>query len=700
MAVSLPKLDYARFSKQGEVLLAVGVVTILFVMLVPLPTMILDIMLCLSISISLLVLMTTMFMTSPLEFSVFPSLLLVTTLLRLALNVASTRLILLNGDAGTGAAGEVIRSFGEFVVGGSYVVGAVIFLILFILNKTVITAGTTRIAEVAARFTLDAMPGKQMAIEADLNAGLIDEDEATAQRKALRREADFYGAMDGACKFVSGDVNAGMFITLVNIVGGIIIGVVQKDMEWSTALTTYSLLTIGDGLVSTIPSIVVSTGTGLLVSRAAAEAKMGEEFLAQLTFNKRALFIVGVVLTVFAVVPGLPTVPFLVLAGAMFFVGRNISPQDEDAAAGADGKKGREKGGKAGEAAETPEEVRALLPLDVLELEVGYGLIPLVDESRNGNLLSRIRSIRRQFALDMGVVIPSLHLRDNLQLKPGQYALLIRGNQVASAEILVDHFLAMDPGNVSKTVNGVETREPAFNLPALWIPEAQREEAMLAGYTVVDPATVIATHLTEVFRRHLGDFLDRQAVQGLLDTLAKNSPKAVEELTPGILGLGIIQKVLQNLVREQVSIRDMPTIVETLSDFGGPMKHPDTLTEYVRERLARSIVRPYTDNEGALPVITLDPNAEKTLQEGIRQTEGGAFLSLHPTTAQKLVHNIGKSVESAVATDGQPVVLVSPLIRPHLAQLVARFLPGVAVISQAEIPPDTRLQAVGATGID
>ena len=681
-------------------MLAAGVVTILFVMLVPLPTFLLDIMLCVSITSALLVLMTAMFMTSPLEFSIFPSLLLVTTLLRLALNVASTRLILLNGDAGTSAAGEVIRAFGEFVVGGSYVVGAVIFMILFILNKTVITAGTTRIAEVAARFTLDAMPGKQMAIEADLNSGLINEEEATAQRKALRKEADFYGAMDGACKFVSGDVNAGMLITLVNLIGGIIIGVVQKDMAWETALTTYSLLTIGDGLVATIPSIIVSTATGILVSRAASEAKMGEEFLAQLTYNKRALQVVSSVLIVFAMVPGLPTLPFLTLSVVTFLVARYVSPQDDMEEDGMAGKKGSKKSGRLNEPAETPEEVQELLPLDMLELEVGYGLIPLVDENQNGNLLSRIRSIRRQFALDMGVVIPSLHLRDNLQLKPGQYALLIKGNQVAAAEILVDHFLAMDPGNVNKPIAGVETREPAFNLPALWIPESQREEAMMSGYTVVDPATVIATHLTEVFRRHLGDFLDRQAVQGLLDTLAKNSPKVVEDLTPNTLGLGIIQKVLQNMVREQVSIRDMLTIVETLADFGGAVKHADILTEYVRERLARSIVRPYMDSEGALPVITLDPVAEKTLQEGIRQTDGGAFLSLHPATAQKLIQSISKTVEAAVVTDGQPVVLASPVVRPHLSQLVTRFLPNVAVISQAEIPPDTRLQAIGAAGID
>ncbi|HJA78518.1 flagellar biosynthesis protein FlhA [uncultured Desulfovibrio sp.] len=699
--VSLPKLDYTRFAKQGDVMLGVGVVVILFVMLVPLPTFFLDIMLCVSISISLLVLMTTMFMTSPLEFTIFPSLLLVTTLLRLALNVASTRLILLNGDMGADAAGEVIRSFGEFVVGGSYVVGAVIFMILFILNKTVITAGTTRIAEVAARFTLDAMPGKQMAIEADLNAGLIGEEEANERREALRKEADFYGAMDGACKFVSGDVNAGMMITMVNFIGGILIGVVQKEMDWNTALTTYSLLTIGDGLVSTIPSIIVSTGTGLLVSRAASEAKMGEEFLAQLTFNSRALKLVSCVLVVFALVPGLPTLPFLILAVLVYIAARVTAANEEESrdgeSAGA-GKGGKKRGSPT---ADTPEEVQALLPLDTLELEVGYGLIPLVDEEQSGNLLSRIRSIRRQFALDMGVVIPSLHLRDNLQLKPGQYALLIKGNQVATAEILVDHFLAMDPGNVNTQIRGIETREPAFNLPALWIPDNQREEAMMAGYTVVDPATVIATHLTEVFKRHLAEFLDRQAVQGLLDTVGKTAPKAVEDLVPGTLPLGVVQKVLQSLVRENVSIRDMLTIVETLGDYGGGVKNPDLLAEYVRERLSRSIVRPYLDSQGALPVLTLTGQAERTLQEAIRQADNGAtFLSLNPATAQRLIQHINTAVENAVNTDGQPVILTSPPVRPHLAQLVTRFLPAVPVISQAEIPPDIRLQSVGSVGVE
>ena len=502
---SAPKIDYQKFAKQGDILLASGVVTILFVMLIPLPTLFLDFMLTVSISLGLVILVTSMFMSSPLEFSIFPSLLLVTTLLRLSLNVATTRAILLHGDEGTDAAGSVIQSFGEFVVGGNYVVGIVIFMILYILNKNVIVSGTTRIAEVAARFTLDAMPGKQMAVEADLNAGLIDEEEATRRRDYMRREADFYGAMDGAGKFVSGDVKASLMITGINLVGGFMIGVIQKDMLWMDAAQTYTLLTIGDGLVSTIPSLIISTAAGIIVSRAAAEAKMGEEFIGQLSYHHRALKLVSVILLIFGIVPGMPTLPFITMAILVYTVGHFSSKQQEELMGEVE-----ETEAPNASTLDTPEEVQSLLPLDQLELEVGYGLIPLVDEEQSGNLLSRIRSIRRQFALDMGVVVPSLHLRDNLQLKPGEYRVVIKGNPVAQAELLIDHYLAMDPGDAKNTIKGVETVEPAFNLPAVWIPEAQKEEAMLAGYTVVDPSTVIATHLTEVFRRNLHEFLGRQ----------------------------------------------------------------------------------------------------------------------------------------------------------------------------------------------
>ncbi len=689
-------IDYSKFAKQGDVMLAAGVVVILFVMLVPMPTIILDVMLTFSIAMSLVVLVTTMFMSTPMEFSIFPSLLLVMTLLRLALNVASTRLILLHGDEGTSAAGHVIESFGQFVVGGSFAIGIVIYLILFSLNKIVIVSGTTRIAEVAARFTLDAMPGKQMAIEADLNAGLIDEDEARKRRDSIRKEADFYGAMDGAGKFVAGDVKAGALITFINIVGGFFIGVVQKDMNWLEAAKIYTLLTIGDGLVATIPSLIISTGAGIIVSRAAAEAKMGEEFLGQLTYHHRALRLVSGVLVVFALVPGMPTLPFLLLSGGMLAVASMSSKHFGSQEATTD--KGKKKS-KAG-SLDTPEEVQSLLPLDSLELEVGYGLIPLVDEEQSGNLLSRIRSIRRQFALDMGVIVPSMHLRDNLQLKPGQYTLLIKGNEVAGSEILIDHFLAMDPGDAKHRIQGVQTKEPAFNLPAVWISETQKEEAMLAGYTVVDPATVIATHLTEVFKRNLHEFLGRQEVQTLLDTVGKRAPKAIEELVPGILSLGQVQKVLQNLVREGVSIRDMLTIVEALSDYGRAAKDADQLTEYVRTRMSRTIVKPNLATDGSLPIVTLSPKVEKAFSDSIRQTEHGAYLAMEPGLAQKIITAVNSAADKAVATDGQPVLLSSPVARPHLAQLLARFIPNLPVISQAEIPADVKLTTLANVDVE
>jgi len=685
--------NYKRFTRQGDILLAGGVVMILFVMLVPLPTIVLDILLAFSISFSLVILITSMFMTSPLEFSIFPSVLLVTTLLRLALNVASTRLILLHGDTGTQAAGKVIEAFGQFVVGGNFVVGAVIFLILFILNKTVIVAGTTRIAEVAARFTLDAMPGKQMAIEADLNAGLIDEQQAIKQRENLRREADFYGAMDGAGKFVAGDVNAGIFITFINVIGGIFIGVLMMDMSWMEAAQTFSLLTIGDGLVATIPSLITSTSAGIIVSRAASEARMGEEFIAQLTNHPKALRLVSGVLLLFALVPGMPTVAFMTLSAVLFLVAMFSDRIKAETALPESAKK------KKGGAPDSPEEVQALLPLDIMELEVGYGLIPLVDEDQNGNLLARIRSIRRQFALDMGVIVPSLHLRDNLQLKPGEYVVQIKGNRVASAEIMIDHFLAMDPGDARHAIKGIETLEPAFNLPALWIPDAKKDEAVMAGYTVVDPSTVIATHLTEVFKQNLHEFLGRQEVQALMDNLSQRAPKVVEELVPGILSLGTVQKVLQNLVRENVSVRDLLSIVECLADFGHSVKDADQLTEFVRQRLARTIIKPYLGAGNLLPIISLAPAVENTFQESIKRTDNGSYLAMEPGLAHKIIQAISKAAEKGIVAEGQPVLLTSPVVRQHLSQLLARFLPTMPVISQAEIPADVRLESVAMVEI-
>ncbi|WP_028574806.1 flagellar biosynthesis protein FlhA [Desulfonatronovibrio hydrogenovorans] len=691
---SVANLDYSKFTRQGDILLASGVVIILFVMLVPLPTIILDIMLTFNLSFAFVILMTAMFIKTPLEFTIFPSLLLVTTLMRLAINVATTRLILLHGDTGTNAAGKVVESFGSFVVGGNYLIGIVIFLILFALNKMVIATGTTRIAEVAARFTLDSLPGKQMSIEADLNAGLIDENEAKRQREAIRKESDFYGAMDGAGKFVSGDVKAGMLITVINIVGGLLIGIFQQGMSWNEAAQTYTLLTIGDGLVATIPSIIISTSAGIIVSRAAAEAQMGEEFIAQLTNHPRALRLVAGVLFLFGMVPGMPTFVFLLLSGFLFtvsFLAQGQKDREEE-------KRGPKRQDKK-PSLETPEEVHALLPLDILELEVGYGLIPLVDEEQSGNLLARIRSIRRQFAVDMGVVIPSLHLRDNLQLKPGEYAVLIKGNQVARAEIMIDHFLAMDPGDAKHRIKGIETLEPAFNLPALWIPENKKEEAAMAGYTVVDPSTVIATHLTEIFKHNLHEFLGRQETQALLDNLGQRAPKAVEELVPGTLSLGVVQKVLQNLVKEKVSIRDLLTIIETLSDYGQQTKDPEQLTEFVRQKMGRTIVKPFLGEEGTLSVISMEDKIEAAFQDGLRQTDHGTYLAMEPKLAQKIIQAISRIMEKTVVSDGQPVLLTTPVIRPHLAQLLLRFVPNLPVISQTEIPSNIRLESANIVSL-
>ena len=692
----LQNLDLQRILRQGDILLAAGVVLILFVMLVPLPPLFLDLMLTLSISFSLVVLITTMFMESPLDFSVFPSVIMVATMLRLALNVATTRRILLFGDQGFDAAGQVIQAFGFYVVGGSYAIGVIVFLILFALNKMVIAKGMQRIGEVTARFTLDAMPGKQMAIDADMNAGLIDEHEAKRQRDNIRREADFYGAMDGAGKFVEGDVNAGILITALNIVGGFFIGIIQQGMSWSEAAKTYTILTIGDGLVAIIPSIVVSSAAGLIVTRAADKANLGEEFLGQLSHHPRGLRLVAGVLCLFALVPGMPTLAFLILAALLLGVSYLSSKLlAQESAAEEATKEAAEQS-----AVESPEEVRSLLPLDALALEVGYGLIPLVDEQQDGNLLARIRSIRRQLALDMGVVIPSMHVRDNLNLKPGQYTVLIKGNSVASAEIMTDHYLAMDPGGVKKKVKGIQTREPAFNLPAMWIPEAKKEEAMLAGYTVVDPATVIATHLTEIFKKHLHEFLGRQETQDLLDNLAKRAPKAVEELVPQILPLGSVQKVVQNLVKEGVSIRDLLSIVETLADYGQSIKDPDQLTEFVRQRLSRTIVKPYLDKKGSLPVLPLDSSIERTVQENLRHTEAGPYLALEPGQAQQVIQSINNTFEQVEVQDGQPVLLTSPQARPHLAQLVTRFIPMLPVISHAEIPPDIKLETTATVKLN
>ncbi len=683
---------------KSNILAAVGLVGILLLMILPLPAPALDLFLALNITISLLIFLMSIYILKPLDFPVFPSLLLITTLFRLSLNIASTRLILLHGHEGVDAAGKIIMGFGHFVVGGNFVVGAIVFFILVIINFVVITKGAGRIAEVAARFTLDAMPGKQMAIDADLNAGLIDEAEAKRRREEIAKESEFYGAMDGASKFVRGEAIAGLIIMAINVVGGFVIGVLQQGMEVSAAAQSYTLLTIGDGLVSQIPALIISTAAGVLVSRAASTASMGKEFLRQFSTHPQALAVTSVIVFLFSFIPGLPTVPFVILSSAIAFLAYTAFKEEKRVKEEIAGR-GTEEETRPEEEVSEPEEVERLLQLDILELEVGYGLIPLVDEEQGGDLLDRIKSIRRQFAQEMGIIVPPLHVRDNLQLQPGQYRFLIKGIDVAKGNLMIGHFLAMNPGDVRKEIEGIPTTEPAFGLPAIWITEEQKEEAQLAGYTVVDLSTVIATHLAEVIKKNAADLLGRQEVQRLLDALSKTSPKAVEEVT-NVLNLGIIQKVLQNLVREGISIRDLLTITEALADYGEMTKDPEILTEYVRQRLGRAIVKPFLDENDTLRVLTLDSQIEETLRNSLQQTEHGAYLTLDPASAQKIINAVKKALEEAEGMGLTPVILTNPTLRRHLRRLVERFIPDVNVISHSEIPGNIQLESVGVISLE
>jgi len=678
----------ANKSTISEMVTVVGVVLILLIMIIPLPAMILDFLLALNITLAVMILLIAMYTLKPLDFSIFPSLLLITTLFRLSLNVASTRLILLHGNEGSQAAGKVILSFGNFVVGGNYVVGMIIFIILVIVNFVVITKGATRIAEVAARFALDAMPGKQMSIDADLNAGLIDENEAKQRRQDVNREAEFHGSMDGAAKFVRGDAVAGIIITVINILGGFVIGVFQQKMSMVDAVQNYTLLTVGDGLVSQIPSLTIATAAGIIVSRGASVQTMGKDFGSQFFNYPKAIYLSAGAVFFFGLIPGLPHLPFIllstVIAGTVFLFKRKAE------APGAEDEEIQVEKIDAG-----PEPVEHLLLVDPLELEVGYGLISLVDQKQGGDFLEKVRSIRRQFAVDSGVVIPPIHIRDNLQLKASEYRILLKGVKIAESELMMNHYLAMDPGDATRDVEGIETQEPSFNLPAVWIPEAKREEVTLAGYTVVDNVTVMATHLTEVLKNHLSDLLGRQEVQNLLENLRKFYPKAVEELVPNILSLGTVQKVLQNLLQEQVAIKDMLTIVETLSDYGVVTKDPELLTEYVRHKLSRSIVNPYIGEDGILNLINLSQATEDLLMKNIKKTEHGSYLTVDPQIADPFIRSIQQEAEKAMAQNIQPVLLTSPTLRRHLRKMIEYFIPSMTVLSQSELLGDIRIKSIG-----
>jgi len=683
-------------SNTSDSVMVLGVIGILMVMVIPLPPYLLDLLLALNITFSIIVILMAMYTVKPLDFAIFPSLLLVGTLFRLSLNIASTRLILLHGNEGALAAGKVIKSFGSFVVGGNYVVGLVVFVILVIINFIVITKGSGRIAEVAARFTLDAMPGKQMSIDADLNAGLIDENEARSRRENIAREAELHGAMDGASKFVRGDAIAGIVITLINIIGGFIIGVLQKEMSVEVAAQNYTLLTVGDGLVTQIPALIISTSAGIVVTRAAAESSMGEDFGRQLMSNPRAVYLGAAIIFMFGIIPGLPHVPFMVLGGIVggstyLFQKKKREVMNAQAAKEAEASQ---------KAEETPESVEHLLLLDPMELEVGYGIIALVDREQNGELLDRIRSIRRQFAMEMGMVIPSIHIRDNLNIKASEYRILIKGVEAGRFELLSGHLLAMDPGDAVQKVDGIQTEEPAFGLKAVWIPEKQQDEAKFAGYTVVDNTAIVATHLSEIIRRHAHELLGRQEVQNLLDNLAKTHPKAVEELTPALLPLGIIQKVLQNLLREGVSIRDMLTIVEALADYAPLTKDPDLLTEYVRQKLARAIVNQHVPDDGVLSVLTLEQEVEDVLLGSVQHTEHGSYLSVDPKVASSIMNSVNKETERVMAKGVKPVILCSPQLRRHFRRMVERFAPSLMVLSHNELSDHVQFKSLGKVGLE
>lgn len=675
--------------KYSDVIIAVTLVMIVIMMIIPLPTVLLDFLICLNITIALIVIMSAIYNEEALDLSVFPSLLLVTTLFRLALNISSTRLILINGYAG-----EVITAFGNFVVGGNPVVGFIMFIILVIINFIVITKGSERVAEVSARFTLDAMPGKQMSIDADLNQGAITDEEAKERREKIQREADFFGAMDGATKFVKGDAIAAIIIMLINIGGGFVIGMVMRDLEAVESLQTYTLLTVGEGLVSQIPALLISTATGIIVTRAASEGNLGHDLVKQLFNNERIFFINCGVLAVLAIVPGLPGIPFFALACICGFIGYSLHRKT------AVSPEAREEEEEIKERAEAtrPENIVSLLQVDPMELEIGYSLIPLVDTGQGGDLLDRIVMIRRQCALELGLVVPTIRIRDNIQIKPNAYIVKLKGMEIARGELMLDHFLAMNSGTVFEEVPGIETIEPAFGLPALWIPESEREQAELNGYTVVDAVSVLATHLTEIIKQHASEILGRQETQNLIDNLAKTHQSLVNEVVPELMGIGEIQKVLANLLDERISIRDMATIMEVLADYSRATKDTEILTEYVRHAMARQITQQVVQGN-TLPCITLDPTLENRIAGGVQRTDHGSYVSLDPDSMRRMTSSLNNEIEKLSNMGYQPVVLTSPAVRLYFRKLVARSTPGLIVVSHAEINPSVEIQILGVVRI-
>lgn len=672
-----------KFSDMTVGLLIIGVI---LMFIIPIPSVLLDILLALNISVSLVILLNTIYAKEPLEMSIFPSLLLITTMFRLGLNLTSTKLILGTGDAGT-----VIDAFGKFVAGGDMVVGFIVFLIITLVNFMVIVKGSERVSEVAARFTLDAMPGKQMAIDADLNSGLINDTEAKARRKKVQQEADFYGAMDGAGKFVKGDSIAGIIITCVNLLGGIILGMMRGEAVMD-ALARYALLTIGDGLVSQVPSLMISVAMGIIVTRAGAESNLNHEFLKQLFQNQKVLLLASAVCVVLAFT-GMPTIPFLCIAAMLFMLSNKV--KNEVKAATAKVNPVEQQKQTQAEEIRKPENVVSLLQVDPIELEFGYGIIPLADASQGGDLLDRVVMIRRQLAMELGMVVPVIRLRDNIQLAPYQYCIKVKGVEVSRGELQNDSLLAMDPGTAEGGLKGKETIEPAFGLPAVWISVSQRDIAEMKGYTIVDLPSVIATHLTQVIKKYANKLLGRQEVQTIIDNVKETNPVIVEELIPKLMSIGEVQKVLGNLLREEISIRDMVTILETLADYATHTRDTDVLTEYVRQALSRSISQKYIDKNVSNGVITIEPGLEQELASSIQKSDFGSYIAIAPEKMEVLINNLSKQVRGVLATGEQPIILTSPGLRPYFKRMIEGVIPSLIVLSYNEIDADADIKSVG-----
>ncbi|OAB35806.1 EscV/YscV/HrcV family type III secretion system export apparatus protein [Paenibacillus macquariensis subsp. defensor] len=676
--------------KIKEITVLTGIIGIVLMMILPIPAWLLDILLVINISIALMILLVSMNTKEALEFSIFPSLLLITTLFRLALNVSTTKLILSTGEAGT-----VVATFGSWIAGGQIAIGFIVFLILVVVQFIVITKGSERVAEVGARFTLDAMPGKQMSIDADLNAGLINEKQARDRRSKVEREADFYGAMDGASKFVKGDAIASIIILIINLVGGFIIGMTIHGMSFGEAISTYSILTIGDGLVSQIPALLISTAAGLIVTRASSEGNLADDLTKQLFAYPKLIYIVGGTIAMLGFFTPIHIITTLPLAVLLIFAARKMQ-QNLDKRQLADEQLEEE---QQIEEVRSPESVINLLQVDPIEFEFGYGLIPLADTQQGGDLLDRIIMIRRQCALELGLVVPVIRIRDNIQLKPNEYVIKIKGNNVGGGELLLNHYLAMSPGYDDDSISGIETLEPAFGLPALWIDESTKERAELSGYTVVDPPSVVATHLTELIKKHAHELLGRQETKTLIDNLRENYPVLVDELIPSVLSVGDVQKVLSKLLREKISVRDLVTIFETLADCGTYSKDPDVLTEYVRQSLSRQITQQYSQEGETLKVITVGPTLEKKISESVQQSDQGSYLALDPMSTQTIYQKLNEQINRLLQSGQQPIFLTSPTIRMYLRQVIERTMQDIPVLSYSELEPNVEIQSVGVVNL-